>query len=275
MSRRNTNAIKQRLPKSAENLKQLESKFIDNVEKLSLNTLSLDELAYRFDDIEQQSQLIQGQILLEARNRFANKKEFGAWVQKTGGSIAACGKQHRTTLMNLARFFSSKDLTGIAITAAYQISAPINADVAQDVYEFAKGKNLPIAEVKRQIALKKGDINASIIPTSVDTTLIKAIEPEPTLPPPVIATEPPRKNTDNYIIGSLIPNSTPYITGSKIAGLPEVEDELEFEEEDKPVTTIDLKSQLMAIAKTASPQIAIVALQDCIRELNALRYPLR
>jgi hypothetical protein len=43
---------------------------IDYVEgRDDLTSLSLDELAFQFESIEQQSQLLQGRILLEARSR--------------------------------------------------------------------------------------------------------------------------------------------------------------------------------------------------------------
>ena len=149
------NAIKQRLPKSAENLKQLESKFIEGVEKTALQDLSLDELANRFEDIGQQAQLLQGQILLEARNRLGSDKEFGKWC--ASHSICVGSQQQRNRLIHLARFFEGRELDRISISAAYEISAPANKKIAEEIYEYAKGKNLPLAEVRRQIAIRKGE----------------------------------------------------------------------------------------------------------------------
>jgi hypothetical protein len=132
-------------------IKHIQNPFI---EKDNLQTLSLDELAIRFDEIEQQGQLLQGRILLEARNRFPSDKEFGQWCTQT---ICLGSQVHRTRLMNLARFFEGRELDKIGISAAYEIAAPANADVAVDVYGYAKGKNLPLAEVRRQIAIRKGE----------------------------------------------------------------------------------------------------------------------
>ena len=173
------NAIKQRIPKSAETLKKLESEFVGSVEKTSLKHLSLDELANRFEEIEQQGQLLQGRILLEARNRFPSDKEFGQWC--ITHSICVSSQQHRNRLLNLARFFEGRELVKIGISAAYEISAPINADIAEEVYEIAKGRNLPLAEVRRQIAIKKGEIQTvfkaeTIKPIENNTKEVEIIE---------------------------------------------------------------------------------------------------
>ena len=151
------NAIKQRLPKSAENLKQLENKFIEGVEKTALQDLSLDELANRFEDIGQQAQLLQGQILLEARNRLGSDKEFGQWC--ASHSICVGSQQQRNRLIHLARFFEGRELDKISISAAYEISAPANKKIAEEIYEYAKGKNLPLTEVRKQIAIRKGVVS--------------------------------------------------------------------------------------------------------------------
>lgn len=131
-----------------------ETSYVENSDDLTL--LSLDQLADRFDSIEQQAQLYQGRILLEARNRFESDIAFGEWVTNAGGTLCSITRQHRTRLMNLARFFDSRELTGISITAAYEISAPINEDVADKIYEYALNKNLPVSEIKAQIQIAKG-----------------------------------------------------------------------------------------------------------------------
>lgn len=131
-----------------------ENSYVDNTDDLT--SLTLDELANRYDSIEQQAQLFQGRILLEARNRFESDIAFGEWVTNVGGTLCSTTRQHRTRLMNLARFFDSRELTGISITAAYEISAPTNEAVADRVYEYALNKNLPVAEIKKQIQIAKG-----------------------------------------------------------------------------------------------------------------------
>lgn len=128
--------------------------YVDNTDDLT--SLTLDELANRFDSIEQQAQLFQGRILLEARNRFESDVAFGEWVNNVGGTLCSTTRQHRTRLMNLARFFDNRELTGISITSAYEISAPINEDVADRIYEYALNKNLSVSEIKAQIQIAKG-----------------------------------------------------------------------------------------------------------------------
>ena len=112
-----------------------------------LTNLSIDELAFRFIEIDQQSHLLKGRILLEARSRFLSDKEFGQWVSTH--SLCVGSKQSRNRLMHLADFFGSdRDMTGITITAAYEISAPANSDRALTVYKKVYGKNLSVKEVK-------------------------------------------------------------------------------------------------------------------------------
>jgi hypothetical protein len=56
-------------------------------------------------------------------------------------------------LMHLADFFNDgRDMEGIAITAAYEISAPVNRDKALTVYNEVRGKNLSVKEVKSLFA---------------------------------------------------------------------------------------------------------------------------
>jgi hypothetical protein len=151
----------------------------------NLATLSLDDLADRFEAIEQQGQLLQGRILLEARNRFPSDKEFGQWC--ITHSICVGSQQQRNRLIHLARFFEGRELNKIGISAAYEIAAPVNADIAVEVYEYAKGKNLPLAEVRKQIAIRKGEslpipenepVPVRIIPTDKPLITDRPIEEE-------------------------------------------------------------------------------------------------
>lgn len=148
------------MPQSVKDSRELndnEKKFVGKVERDNYSALTLDELAIEYESVESQAQLLQGKILLEARNRFQSDNEFGAWVESVGGAICSTSRQHRTRLMNLARFFDGRELNKISISAAYEISAPANADIAIEVYELAKGKGLPLAEVRRQISIRKGE----------------------------------------------------------------------------------------------------------------------
>ena len=120
-----------------------------------LSTLTLDQLAIRYEEVNQQSQLFKGLILLEARSRFPSNNDFGDWVQHVP-SLCGDGNQVRNRYMNFANYFKDKDSTGITLTACYEISAPINADIADKVYQAAINQNLSVAQIKTEIAKAKG-----------------------------------------------------------------------------------------------------------------------
>lgn len=148
--------------------------YIDNSD--DLKALTLEQLADRFESIGNQAQLLLGSILLEARERFDSDIEFGEWITNIGGTLCSTTRQHRTRLMNLARFFKGKELLGISLTAAYEISAPVNSDVADKIYDHALNKNLPVSEIKAQIQIAKGmqsevQINTAAIESPVKKPL--------------------------------------------------------------------------------------------------------
>jgi hypothetical protein len=165
-------AINQRLPTSVKDSRELndaEEKFVSNVERDNYSTFNEIQLVDEYLSIDRQSQLLKGKILLVLRDKFPSNNEFSEFIEKHLGTICSDTRQSRTRYMNLARFFSGgREMGKIGLSAAYEISAPINADIAVEVYEYAKDKNLPLAEVRRQIALKKGIPNTSVVPTSVE-----------------------------------------------------------------------------------------------------------
>jgi hypothetical protein len=114
----------------------------------NLENLSLDDLASQYQEIDRQSNLLKGKILLEARRRFPSDKEFGQWVS----SQTLCLGNQKTInrLMHLAEFFNHEDdMEGITLTAAYEISSPSNRETATKVIKKIQGKNLPVKEVKQ------------------------------------------------------------------------------------------------------------------------------
>lgn len=137
--------------RNANKLKKLEKSFTSQIDKFSLKDLSLADLANRYQEIDQQSQLFKGLILLEARGRFNSNNEFGNWVQSVK-TLCLDRQEVRTRYMNLAKYFKDREMQGISLTVAYQISAPVNEDIADEVYEYAKDKNLKVSEVKKKIA---------------------------------------------------------------------------------------------------------------------------
>jgi hypothetical protein len=117
-----------------------------------LKELSLDELAVRYEEIDRQSHILKGKILLEAKTRFDSDKEFGQWVASQTLCLGSTQKT-RNRLMHLAKFFDSdnRDMDGISITTAYEISSPANKKIAEKIYEEAHEKNLSVEEVKTLI----------------------------------------------------------------------------------------------------------------------------
>ncbi len=121
--------------------------FHTNILDLNLSQMTLDDLADAYSEIDRQSHLLKGRILLEARSRFPSDKEFGQWVSTR--SLCAGSRQQRNRLIHLADFFKEeKELEGISITAAYAISAPAYREVARLVYDEIKGKDIAVKEVK-------------------------------------------------------------------------------------------------------------------------------
>jgi len=108
-----------------------------------LTALSSEELVLQFVEIDRQSRLFKGKILLELRHRFSSDKELGQWLSTHGLSVG--NQQARNQLMHLAEFFQGdRDMKGISITAAYLISAPINKNESASVYKKVHGKNLSV-----------------------------------------------------------------------------------------------------------------------------------
>lgn len=119
----------------------------------TLETLSLDELAARYNDIDQQSQLFKGQILLEARNRFPSNVEFGNWLSV---NFTELNSSNTGKLINLAKFFQNgRTLDGIPLSAGYLLAAPCNQEIADQVYIQIKDKNLKLDEIKKIIDQNK------------------------------------------------------------------------------------------------------------------------
>ena len=141
------------------NLVATESSFLAKAEDyqvdidLDLKELSLDELSVRYEEIDRQSHLLKGKILLEARARFQSDTEFGQWIKSTQTLCLGSTQKTRNRLMHLAEFFDgdNRDMEGISITAAYEISSPTNKEIAEKIYEEVHEKNLSVKEVKALI----------------------------------------------------------------------------------------------------------------------------
>jgi len=127
---------------------------------INLSDLTLDDLVVQFQEVDRQYHLIKGKILLEARRRFKSDQEFGKWV--ASHSLCVGTQQTRNRLIHLAEFFDGdRDMAGISLTAAYEISAPVNRKVAPEVYEQAYDNNLSVKAVKDLFSNTKQEVDIS------------------------------------------------------------------------------------------------------------------
>lgn len=101
---------------------------------VDLSSLTLNELVAQYIDVDRQSHILKGQILLEARRRFISNQEFGEWRSL---NFSGLPQQTANNLMSLARYFNEKSrpLAHIPVSAGYLISAPINEPIAEIVYK--------------------------------------------------------------------------------------------------------------------------------------------
>jgi hypothetical protein len=129
---------------------------------LDLSALSLEDLAKQYVEIDRQSHIIKGQILLEARKRFLSNNEFGVWRSLNfNGRVTA---QIATHLMNLSKFFNEiRPLGNIPISAGYLIAAPKLEDIANVVYERVTEIDKPsLNDVKEIIRELKPDVELDV-----------------------------------------------------------------------------------------------------------------
>ncbi|TXL06046.1 hypothetical protein BMR08_15700 [Methylococcaceae bacterium CS2] len=125
-----------------------------------LKDLTLDELASRYHDIDHQSQLFKGQILLEARNRFQSNIDFGKWLSV---NFTELNSSNTGKLINLAKFFNEgRSLDGIPVSAGYLLAAPGNKDIAPKIYDDIKEKDLKLEEIKEIINGYKSNLSKTV-----------------------------------------------------------------------------------------------------------------
>lgn len=159
------------LPKAAATTRDIRTKSISE----KLTHLSLDQLKERYLSIHSQSQMMKGLILLEARDRMPSDKEFGQWAATIGLSDSN-SYQTRNVYMNFARFFKDRDITGISLTSAYEISKPSNIAVAEEIYSEVLGKNFSVDDTRRLIEQKKAITLAADEVSRVENTTVSHIK---------------------------------------------------------------------------------------------------
>jgi hypothetical protein len=106
-----------------------------NIMAMDLSSLTLDDLVSQYIEVDRQSHILKGRILLEARRRFPSNKEFGDW--RSLNFSGRLPQQTANNLMSLARFFDefNRPLGNIPVSAGYLISAPKYEDIAEQVYK--------------------------------------------------------------------------------------------------------------------------------------------
>lgn len=146
--------VKGELPKTTKDFIANADNFIVNADNPFdaglLKELTLDDLVFRYKEIDYQSQLFKGQILLEARGRFLSNIEFGQWLSV---NFTELNSSNTGKLINLAKYFQGdKTLEGISISAGYLIASPNNREIADKIYKKIKNKSFRIEEIKALIA---------------------------------------------------------------------------------------------------------------------------
>jgi cell division protein ZapA (FtsZ GTPase activity inhibitor) len=127
---------------------------------LDLTVLTLEELKEQYIEIDRQSHILKGKILLEARKRFKSNQEFGKWRSL---NFSGLPQQTANNLMSLASYFDeeNKPLAHIPVSAGYLISAKINEPIAELVYQMVIERENPTVQEVRNIIneLKNGNSN--------------------------------------------------------------------------------------------------------------------
>ena len=143
---------------------------------VDLSSFTLDELVAQYIDVDRQSHLLKGQILLEARRRFVSNQEFGEWRSL---NFSGLPQQTANNLMNLARYFNEKTrpLAHIPVSVGYLISAPINEPISEIVYkktlELEKPRLKDVRDLIDELKhLEKKDENSKKL-MSVDKIMLK------------------------------------------------------------------------------------------------------
>lgn len=132
----------------------------------NLSEINTENLIGGFDLVGEQTQLLQGKILLEIRKRCNQEgktlRDFVSNLGITSSSLLKLSTAQRNRLMNLAEFFNdTRPMTGISVTVAYEISAPRNETIANELYDEAVGKNLTVDEIREFIRILKNKSEAS------------------------------------------------------------------------------------------------------------------
>ena len=118
------------------------NKTIGRANASNLTSLSLDDLVQVCNDVDGQSKLMKGSVLLEARSRPECNSDikFGKFRSENFSDLS---EKMAGMLMDLARFFTDdRPLGNIPISIAYEISAPKNKEHADAMYKAVNGEKI-------------------------------------------------------------------------------------------------------------------------------------
>jgi hypothetical protein len=124
---------------------------VDKINALTLNDLSLTELARHYKEIDRQSHILKGKIILAARSRFTSDREFGLWLSD---NLSDLNQKQAHRLMCIAEFFdesNERSMEGIGLSACYELAAPQYREIAEQIYQEVAGKNFPLAVIKEKL----------------------------------------------------------------------------------------------------------------------------
>lgn len=232
----------------------------DEIHLMTLSQLAnkAADVADQFDTVKKQYREIMSSILLEAREKHIGKLEFGQWRESVP-ALADISRHHVSAMLNWARFARNHDMSKIKWTAALELAAPCNKDVAEKVYRIVKDGNLPAIEVTKRIIEQK----ALIAPAKAEHSAVAELtEARPPTERVVIQVE------KNWIVG---------LPAAEIVEPVEAEDSEDLEDDaydynEKPVDNLQLIIDYSIKALKLSPIKAIPLHQDAIRAFQGMAY---
>lgn len=125
-----------------------------------LKRLSVEDLLDRLEKIDNQATLMRWRIWWAIRQQFKSDKLFGQRIieLKDNPQYAPLlgSQQDINRALNAGKFCEKHGITdldaiGLLKSSVYALSRPVNADVADKIFNDVKRKNLPNTEVERLI----------------------------------------------------------------------------------------------------------------------------
>jgi len=151
---------------------------INKTNSLSLDDLSLNELAKQYKEIDRQSHILKGKIILSARARFNSDREFGLWLSEY---LPDLNQKQAHRLMCIAEFFDERNqrsMEGIRLSACYELSAPQHREVAEKIYQEIAGKNYPLSIIKDKLYKNKNKAIAVNSDIKINNQLTNSVNNE-------------------------------------------------------------------------------------------------